>query len=374
MKTKILYLLIIIIFVASSFAILSLFQQNSKIDSRDVDGEKTLSETVSEKEVKFTQKMFDPEKVTHILPLGELNGGYEETQTVNGIMINLKKDAKGNAEPIEIYAPTDMMLENYAYAVDPRGNTAQYYLSFKISDEVRLNFDHIAWVTDEIRAVTPPTPNSGRVPALKRILVKGGDLIAKTSGTNEAHNWNIYLRDSGKKNAFVNQARYEAVREMYDYVNAACPFDYYDTKTKNQYLALMGYREAGESKNCGSNSRDVKGAISGLWHLNKEGIREEYKGEYATPFSIYKASSGEIVLYEINRRRYILNNKNKTYKDPAEVTGSHCYNLTEWPDDKITKGYAYFKVISNMEMMMSYNFSGTCPTSFPAHNAITYYR
>ncbi|MFA5926599.1 MAG: hypothetical protein WCT32_02080 [Patescibacteria group bacterium] len=330
----------------------------------------------SDTEVVFSARIFDPEKVSHITPLGELNGGYVETQPINGLGINLKKDANGNAEPMEVYAPIDMTLEDYSYAPDPQvpDRPVQWHLGFRISKDMKLSFDHISWVPDEIKAVTPPTPNSGYVPPIKKLSFKAGELIAKTSGTREAHNWNIYLRDNQKTNAFVNQARYEKLRNQYDYVNAVCPFDYYEDSQKAFYLALMGYSKAGQSKTCGTNSKDAKGSISGLWHLDKEGMKDDYQGSYATPFSVYKTSANEIVLYETNRQRYVLGVNNKSYQDPATVTDFHCYDLTIWSDDKKTQGYAYFKVVSDMEMKMNYSASGSCPATFPEDGAIIYYR
>lgn len=324
----------------------------------------------------FTSRLFDPTKVSHILPLGELNGGYIETQTINGVVINVKKDINGKAVPVEIYAPTDMTLEDYSYFPDPRApeRPVQWHLGFRISKEMKLSFDHITWVPDAIKNVTPPTQNSSYVSPQKKLSFKAGDLIAKSSGTNKANNWNIYLRDNKKVNNFVNQERYEKTKEIYGYVNASCPFDYYEELIRQEFLALMGYYSAGQSKTCGSNSRDVSGTISGLWHLNKEGIQEEYRGQYATPFSIYKTSADEIIIYEINKQRYIIGSNNKTYKDPATVTDSHCYNLTEYGDDRSAMGYAYFNIISGAEMQMNYSATGSCPTSFPEVGAITYYR
>lgn len=320
----------------------------------------------------FTAKIFDPALVSHITPLGELNGGYEEVQTINGVMINIKTDARRNAPEIGVYAPTDMTLEDYSYFTGGP-HTPNWHLGFRISKEVKLSFDHITWVAEEMKAATPPTPTSGYVPPRKKISFKAGELIAKTSGTDQAHNWNIYLRDNRRTNTFANQARYEKIQDRYDFLNAACPFDYYEDSVKQEFMVLMGATKAGQSKTCGSNSRDVKGSLSGLWHLAEDGIGADYQGSYATPFSIYKNSAEEIIVYEINRQRFILDKSNPTYKDPAAVTGAHCYALTEYGGTP-AKGYAYFKLVSDMEMRMKYSSSGTCPGEFPESDSVTYYR
>lgn len=333
--------------------------------------ERDAGKTSAEKIV-FTAKMFDPASVSHITPLGELNGGYEEAQTINGVMINLKTDAQRNAPAIPVYAPADMTLEDYSYFTGGP-HTPNWHLGFRISEDVKLSFDHITWVPDGLRAVTPPTPTSGYVPPLKKLAFRAGDMIAKTSGTDQAHNWNIYLRDNRQKNIFVNQARFEKIKDGYDFVNAVCPFDYYGEAVKQEFIALMGATKAGQSKNCGTNSRDVKGSLSGIWHLTKEGVRADYQGAYATPFSIYKDSSDRIIVYEIDRQRFILEQANPTYKDPAAITGAHCYALTEY-GDRPAQGYAYFKIVSDSEMKMKYDPAGTCPGEFPEEGSATYYR
>lgn len=324
-------------------------------------------------EVKFTARIFDPAKVKNIIPLGELNGGYIETQTINGATINNKSDANGQAYEIEIFAPTDMTLVNYSYytASDDPSNR---HLGFRISDEVMLSFDHITWVPDKIREVTPATSNSSFFPPTKKLSFKAGDLIAKTTGTALAHNWNIYATDSRQRNVFVNQERYDKIKDSYGYVYAVCPFSYHEESIEQEFIALMGWSAPGQSKTCGTNSRDVKGSISGMWHLSKDGVREDYQGAFASPFSVYKLSSNEIVLYEINRQRYILDSRNSTHKDPAVVTTEHCYALTKFGGSETPIGYAYFKVISNTEMQLAYSQSGNCPNSFPGSGAKTYYR
>ncbi|MDO8508004.1 MAG: hypothetical protein Q7S53_05580 [bacterium] len=329
-----------------------------------------VPEDVVKTKLQFTHDIFDPTKVKFVTPLGELNGGYEEAQTINGVCVNNK-----TAEEVEVYAPADMTLEDYSYFVDPRQTRkANWHLGFRISKDVKLSFDHITSPIDSIRDATPPTPTSGYVPPKKKLNFKAGELIAKTSGTDQAHNWNIYLRDTFTSNTFVNQDRYEALKDRYDYINATCPFDYYADAKKQLFIALMGATAPGQSKTCGNPSKDVKGAISGMWHLTRDGVQADYQGEYATPLSIYKDSAGKIVLYEINKKRSLLDSTNPTYKDPATITTSHCYALTDYGEGEKPKGYAYFKVVSDMEMKLAYSGTGSCPTTFPEATAKTYYR
>jgi hypothetical protein len=167
------------------------------------------------------------------------------------------------------------------------------------------------------------------------------------------------------------------VKDSYYFVNAICPFDPYGKSKKAPYLALMGATAPGQSKTCGNPSKDVKGTISGIWHLSRKQTRETfmgaYDGNYPTPFSLYRDSAGQIVIYELDKQRYIVGSENSTYKNPAKVKTKHCYNLTQYPGET-PNGYAYFRVVSDMEMKVAYSGTGTCPATFPRDKAKTYYR
>ena len=317
---------------------------------------------VASNDVKFTHEIFDLEIVSHITPLGELNGGYEEAQAVAGIMINLKQEAIAGGKEIEIRAPTDMTLENYAYYRSPNDGQLGWTLIFHISPEVRIKFDHITRVTQEIvdATNTVPADTSAEQYPKHTVSVKAGDIFAYTSGTPTAHNWNIYLTDTRQKNGFINSKRYASYHAGQKMLTAKCPFDFYPDEMKSEFLALMGYSRAGQSQTCGSVSRDVVGTISGMWHSSPTYLTdrsEQLDGVYASPLSIIKNSAGEITIDQVNNMRLEIKPESVAFKDPAEVTGEHCYQLKN--------GYVYFKIIDDMTMDFYYSDKGNCPSSFP---------
>lgn len=365
----------LILVLAGSFY-LKINKGNNVFNVSDPKNEPVQKPTEKAKEkteqIKFDHKIFDPNKVSYIVPLGELNGGYIETQTINGVCVFNK-----TGEPLEIHAPADMTLKYYAFMPAQGKETANYQMTFTISKDVEMTFHHITSVSDELKEAMPQTSSSANISPHKEVSLKGGQLIGKTTGT-AGHNWNIYLTDKKHTNKFVNGERYEKLKDRYAFVNAMCPFDFYEDSVKQTYLALMGATKAGQSATCGSNSKDVKGSIAGLWHLSNDvgdmmSIMGKYDGQFATPFSVYKDSAGQIVIYEIGRKRYILGNENPTYKDPATITAEHCYNLSQYPRET-RKGYAYFKVVGEMEIKVAYSASGSCPAQFPEGQGKTYYR
>ena len=327
--------------------------------------------SVSSNEIKFTHEIFDPELVSHITPLGELNGGYEEAQAVAGIMVNLKQDAVAGGNEIEVRAPTGMTLESYAYYKSPNDGQLTWTLIFRISPEVRIKFDHITRTTQELvdSTTTMPKDTSAEQYPKLSVSLKAGDIFAYTSGTPNAHNWNIYLTDTRQKNGFINSKRYSSDYAGQRMLTARCPFDFYPDDMKAEFLALMGYSIAGQSQTCGSVSRDVDGTISGMWHFSSNyltGKPEQLDGVYASPLSIIKNSAGEITIDQVNNMRLDIQPGSMAFKDPAEVTGEHCYQLEN--------GYAYFKMVSPQEMKFAYGSSGNCPSSFPDAGSKIYYR
>ena len=338
------------------------------MDSSPVSAPATTNPSLSEKSTKlsFTSKIFDPAQVSFITPLGELNGGYDEAQAISSIMIWNKAEAVAGNQMVDVFAPTAMMLERYSYHSSPDGNT-DWTLIFRINKDVTLKYDHITQAVDKIIAATTSTPkdNSAEDYPKTQVSFAAGELVAKTSGTKQAKNWNIYMYDATHKNKFVNQSRYEKSQIGQRLIAGVCPFDYYESAVAVGYLALMGATKAGQTTTCGNVSKDVAGTLSGMWHFSKEAqseLREEIDGNFASPLSVYKNSAAQVIIDQLAGQRIDLE---KT-TDPAEVTTEYCYALSP--------GFAYFRLVSQNEMTLAYATVGNCPSLFPATNTKIYYR
>lgn len=338
------------------------------------------SETSTSGPVTFTHPIFNVEDIDWVSPLGESNGGYIEVQPLGGMTVNIKKDV-AERSPIEIYAPTDLELVSYAHTIMEPEPEADWSLYFKINDDLSLILHHIKNASPKIvEAVgNNPKKNDSRTTDIRwpqEIKFKAGEVIGTTTGTSMAKNWNIYLHDKKVKNQFINQKRYEGSDVGRRLLNAACIFDYYeDPKIKESFYALLGTNKPGETKDCGTPSKDKIGTISGLWHLKKDGIDfGSYNGDYADPFSVYIRADKSIMIYEMAKKTFTIYPSNPTYKNPEEITSSHCYQLTDNWNPDIPKGYAFFKVDSDTQMFMVYSSSGSCPATFPEGQAKIYYR
>lgn len=336
--------------------------------------------TPSNTPVIFTHPIFKNKDIDWVSPLGESNGGYIEVQPLAGMTVNIKKDVAQKG-PIEVYAPIDMELVAYSYTLMEPEPTPDWSLHFKINEDLELVLHHIKNAGQKIVEVAGNNPkkNDSRTTEIRKpqqIKFKAGEVIGTTTGTSLAKNWNIYLYDKRVKNQFANQKRYESNHIGQRLMNAACIFDYYeDPKIKESFYNLLGTTKAGETKECGTSSKDKKGSLSGLWHLKTEGIDfGSYEGDYADPFSIYKRADKSIMIYEMGKKTFTIHPNNPTYKNPEEITDYHCYQLTDNWNPNEYKGYAFFKIESDTQMSVFYNTSGSCPKAFPTNNTKTYYR
>lgn len=328
----------------------------------------------------FTYPIFKGEDIDWVSPLGESNGGYIEVQPLAGMTVNIKKDIAQKG-PIEVYAPTDMELVAYSFTLMEPEPTPDWSLHFKINDNLELVLHHIKNANQKIVDVTGNTPkkNDSRTTEIRwpqKIKFKAGEVIGTTTGTSLANNWNIYLYDKKVKHQFVNQKRYESNHIGQRLMNAACVFDYYENpEIKESFYNLLGTTKAGEAKECGTSSKDKKGTLSGLWHLKTEGIDfGSYEGDYADPFSIYIKADKSIMIYEMAKKTFTIYPNTPTYKNPEEITDSHCYQLTDNWNQNEYKGYAFFKIESDTQMSVFYSPSGSCPATLPTSNTKTYYR
>lgn len=379
-RVTIILILGIVLIIIGAFAARTLMKQRAKQTSVvDQVTSTSLNSPTTEKtpsgKTTFTHKFFDPAVVSHITPLGELNGGYEEAQAFGGVMINVKPEAVAGDKVIDIYAPTDLTLESYAYYKVPEEGTNQWTLIFRASGTVMIKIDHITHALDSVVAATTTAPKdtSAEESPTKKITFKAGELIARTRGTKMAHNWNIYLTDTTHTNTFINQARFKTGGAGDRLVHGVCPFDYYDDSLKSEFMTLMGYSQAGQSTTCGSVSRDKAGTAAGQWFLDEDpafGLQEKLDGNYASPLALYKNSAGEVILDQFGGKRLDIAATNPTNKDPEAVTDTHCYAVLS---EGKSAGYVYVKLAAANQMSVAHAASGTCPSTFPATSK-TYYR
>jgi hypothetical protein len=342
-------------------------------DNTDIDNHENPGQDDTSEEVIFTAHMFELDKANYIVPLGELEGGWEEMNVNIMALVHIKTtgDHGTPALTMEVYAPTNITLTSYSY-YSFGGHPATWSLIFEINSDLTLRLSALTDVPDKIKNVVGTNYTIGEINVETQLSFISGEIIAYAGGSVDVTNWDILLYDRNHENKFVNQDRYNATSQGKRYITARCPFDFYPDEMRQEYIDLLGFTEAGLTSDCGCGSKDVKGTLSGAWWLSTSGTDIEEQGMFTSPLFIYNNSAGGTSLGYVNKKRYKITSDNPTNKDPATITDEHCYNLlSAW--DGSSEGYAYFKIISDTEMRLATGTSGSCPSTFP-DEYVTYYR
>lgn len=135
-----------------------------------------------------------------------------------------------------VYAPIAMSLDAVAYMIEE--GVPQYLLIFRIKNtcEMLIKFDHVLEPVEAIKKVSPAVPkenDSHTVPAAEKISFAAGELVARTTGTPNAKNWDFGVYDLSKEGVLAEQAAYGINRY------AVCPFDFYPPEKGSQYRHLF---------------------------------------------------------------------------------------------------------------------------------------
>ncbi len=374
MKITIILLIILILITGCVKQPIELQEIEQKETSLDEMIEQTKPseepQPIQKKQITFTHHLFDLDKVDRIIPLGELEGGWHETEVNNMNLVHIKQPGGHGSDALkmQIYSPTNMQLTGYSY-YSYGDHDPSWTLIFEIDQDKTLKLSALTDVSDKIKNKVGTEFTKGEINLRTPISFAGGEVIGY-SGEN-INNWDILYYDNKVENQFVNQQRYEQDYMGKRHTTATCIFDLFPQDMKQEYLELLGFSEPGQTTDCGKASRDVKATLSGAWFLTKTGFDRIEKGMYTSPLYIYSNSDDGTSLGYVNKKRYKIGKTNPTNKDPALVKDEHCYELLSAWDGSVD-GYAYFKIVSDTEMYLA---SGTtkCPSSFPSEYEV-YYR
>ena len=311
----------------------------------------------------FTHDVTDLSKIKGIVPLGSVSDNTiaEKTYFFN------KYDANRQPMTVPVYAPVDMKLVSMAYRMSQ--NQDQYLLFFQVSKEVKIRLDHIDSPVQSIKDVGPSTPapadDTRTTTPKKEIEFKAGDIIAYTNGTNVGV-WDFGVSNTAFENQFVNMDRFRNSQTDVEELHADCPYKYFDDTLRPKYEALFALQtgEPYQGATCRSASRDVKGALSGLWYLDKpehDGFRDQ--------IAIAADFNGEIRIGGLGYNVITITPDPTPAKNPDDVKVNEeiCYQNAGGSN------YDYFKVLSNTQVQVAYGNNG-CPTTFPTTNTEIYNR
>ena len=328
-------------------------------------------------EAPFRCHFFELDKAAYVCPLGQLNGGHREALALGLSLVQIKPSVIEAGGRMAVFAPADMALVRYAH-YRFGADAPEWTLVFRVDDRLSITFGALREPSRKIIDATSrvPAATSAEFPLRRPVRVRAGEIIAFTTGTSRAHNWDIWVYDRDARNRFARPERYRANELGVRLRQAVCPYDLLAPDLRTEAYALLGVTGPGETDDCGNASRDVPGTLAGQWHLDADpshGVVSGKDGVWATPLAVYERLTGSVDIHGVAGKRWRIKPGDRTHKDPARVTGSHCFELREpWRGDQ--DGYVYFKLLSETKLSVAHAATGTCPDGFPVAGARSYFR
>lgn len=177
----------------------------------------------------FTRDITDMTRISQITPPGTIFDAGQVVKSHSYVWI-------GDGGVVPVYAPVDMELSAGAHYTEQ--GVGQYLLFFEVSCEVEIKFDHILSPVESIRAVLaqePGTDSRTNTPT-EPVVFQAGDLIANTSGTSGAHNWDFGVYNT---TLFPNPAT-DGVANLAEIDQRAdCGYDYFSEGLRGIYRNLF---------------------------------------------------------------------------------------------------------------------------------------
>ena len=293
--------------------------------------------------VQFTANVTELSRISAIAPPGSPN--TREIKPHSYFFVS------GTAA-ISVYAPAQATLEQMAFYREQ--NINQYLLVFRVSPTVTFRVDHVYNPIAAIVSAGPLNPSDTTMtsPPSSAVAIAAGGSI----GTTTALAWDFGVYDTTVTNTFANQSRYVS-NFMDNALHGVCPYNYFASALKPGYEAKFGTATgtvfAGTA--CGNASRDVPGALAGMWFIDGTA-----GGVYPSTFGIAKDSDGTVRVAGLSNMVLVA-----TGTDPANVTTDVCYGANDQ--------YAYFRMASATKVDVV-SASGICPSTFPQTGFQTYVR
>jgi hypothetical protein len=314
----------------------------------------------------FPHHLTDLTHISTIHPMGAAWGG--------GIHVNghtyLQISPRYQGISVPVYAPVDSRLERIIKAREPNGEY-DWAFTMRVSCEVVYIMTHLTHPVQAIEDVWegPPSVDSSDFMYLNDdnyIYFKAGDLIAYTTGTQAANNWDFGVYHTEHYNDFISPERfYHPVLkgEISRMLNSVCPYPFFIQELREQYEALYGnllLDRPVPGAHCRQVSRDKLGTIAGTWY-RVSGDPEFYK----EIVGIGSEFGGDVIVGGIAGASRSWRVLAQSDVEPKTVTDSHCYYDGGH--------FGYLKLINDMLMHVYYG-TGECPDEFPDSGYAVYER
>lgn len=172
----------------------------------------------------FTHHITDTSKISSVVvPPRFISGDLKTHSYINT-----------NHQRVPVYAPADLTLKRGVYLQHANGDL-DYGLDSEVTCEIMIRFGHITDPVQSIKDAFGPTPRNDSITQnITPITFSAGDLLAYTTGTTAAGNWDFGAYNSTTKNRYAENPTYS---KSTIWSTAVCPYDFFTSGLKSVYTA-----------------------------------------------------------------------------------------------------------------------------------------
>ncbi|MFZ3077641.1 MAG: hypothetical protein WA139_04255 [Candidatus Aenigmatarchaeota archaeon] len=213
----------------------------------------------------FSVVPVDINKVVAITPLGNFNPQGGHVYPTDHVYFSSGGATFGTSP---LYAPGNGWIMEIR--ADTRETGTEYVMDFAPCREVLVRFDHVKSVSQKLadKLVEPYDATDhfvigGTTRDVKTKLMNVSVSAGEVLGVAGAGDWTTY--DSRNANVFANRTRYQ----NYEYPNATCPIDYYNSTIRAMLGSKLGKYDGSVKRTieplCGQVAQDVPNTAQGIW-------------------------------------------------------------------------------------------------------------
>ena len=254
----------------------------------------------------------------------------------------------------------------------------QYSVQLQLSCSVSFRFEHVEELAEPFASLTTPLEETEAnldnrqstelgnwlfyemgVPAG---TIVGFARVANLSGASDEVD--LVVKNADRVNQFANQDRYLVQGDLGNLLHTDCPFDFYPSDMRSQWLDLFGIDGVSTANYDCDLTPDVRGTIAGGWFQSPHDPNNA-NTLIDWGMAVRINSNGTL---DVGHPEGIVrvDPTDPTFRDPKSVSDAHCFHDTE------KDLFGYLEPIGDLEMRAAFG-SGSCPAEMPS-NTQSFYR
>jgi len=324
--------------------------------------------------VSFSHHAADLDAITGIAPAFVVSGNWHKPNNYNWL-----------SQDTPLYAPADSsnvgLLTWQMTWPDEYGviqTKTQYSVKLQLSCSISFEFGHVEELAEPFASLAIPVEDTEanldnrqstmlqhwkyytmEVAAGTKVGVAYADNL---SGINNGVD--IIVINTDRINQFANQDRYQEQGDLKNLLHADCPYHFYPTDMRSQWVALFGIDGVSAANYDCDLATDERGTIAGGWFQSPHDPQNANR-LVDWGMAVRINPEGILDIGHLEGRVQALTD-DPTFRDPKTVTYGHCFYSS-------TKDqFAYLEPIGDLEMRAAFG-NGSCPVEMPS-NYQTFYR